>query len=129
LTFSTPTQNILKLSATAGKELFEGINAWLESKDIAHNHILDYLSGKAYVKIQGTDWSLQSLDCYFDQAIFDEDNFEKRLLKLFTLKEKWTIGEIDAFLGEFVEPGVKLLVVLGKLTRQVKDVNPFNPKQ
>jgi len=38
------------------------------------------------------------------------DAFEARLNALFTIKEKWTIGELETYLDEWVEPEQKLAV-------------------
>ena len=38
----------------------------------------------------------------------------------------WTLGEIDALIGEFLDPGQKLAVVLGKFSRQVKAESMFD---
>ena len=42
---------------------------------------------------------------------------EQRLETLFALKEKWTIGELEGILEDFIDPDIKLVVLLGKLTR------------
>ena len=45
---------------------------------------------------------------------------------LFKLKEKWQLCELEALLSEFLEPDVKMLVMLGKNTRVVKEQNPLD---
>ena len=54
---------------------------------------------------------------YFDDAFTYLETAEQRLETLFKLKEKWTLGELEVILGEYLEPDVKMLVMLGKHTR------------
>ena len=49
-----------------------------------------------------------------------------RLAALFGVKEKWTKGELEAFLEPYLD--VKLDVYLMKNTRMIKDRNPFDPQ-
>ena len=54
---------------------------------------------------------------YFDDAFTYLETAEQRLETLFKLKEKWTLGELEVILGVYLEPDVKMLVMLGKHTR------------
>ena len=46
---------------------------------------------------------------------------EKRLEALFNLKDKWTKGEIEAYLKPFIDLNVKLDTYLMKNTRMIKE--------
>jgi len=52
-------------------------------------------------------------------------SFESRLAALFEIKPRWTYGELETYLNEWVEPELKLQTLLGRLARTVKDDNPF----
>lgn len=91
-----------------------------------HKEDLRYLVGTSYLKFgMGKEITLHSVEPYFDPMFDGKDTLEQRLECLFGLKDRWTLGELDSLLGEFLEPGAKLAIVVGKITRQVKDASPF----
>lgn len=51
---------------------------------------------------------------------------DARLAALFGVKEKWTKGELEAFLEPYLD--VKIDAYLMKNTRMIKDRNPFDPQ-
>jgi len=63
---------------------------------------------------------------YFVKQFIYLETVEQRLEVLFKLKEKWTLCELEVLLGEFLEPDVKMLVMLGKQTRQLKEPSPLD---
>lgn len=75
---------------------------------------------------------LKDLNAY-DSEVFADcfENVQLRLDRLFTLKDKWTLRELQHFLGDFVEPqfSAKFDLWLQKFTRSSKEKNPFNPSQ
>ena len=73
---------------------------------------------------------LISLHPFFGMEAEEPENLEKRLQKLFLIKDKWTFREIQTYMIDFCDPDVssKFDVWLAKNTRQVKEPNPFDPK-
>lgn len=71
---------------------------------------------------------IKKLDIYYNsefEGVFD--NIEKRLEKLFMIKDKWTFNEIKNQLIEFCDPDIsnKFDLWLSKNTRTIKEANPF----
>ena len=58
---------------------------------------------------------------YSDLLVRHSSGFEDRLKALFEVKPKWTFGEIETYLGDWVEPDQKINVLLSRLARAVKE--------
>ena len=72
---------------------------------------------------------IKSLHPYFSDVFSDcFENGELRLERLFQVKEKWTIRELQSFLTDFLEPEIdaKFESWLVKNTRTLKEQNPFD---
>lgn len=84
---------------------------------------LNSLVGKVYLYIKSSkgEVAVNSIEMYTDKKFRFFDTAEQRLEVLFKLKDKWLLCELEALLGEFLEPEVKMLVMLGKSTRVVKE--------
>lgn len=62
---------------------------------------------------------------YSSEFQFCGSSAEKRLQALFEVKDKWTYGELEAFLKPFVEPGANFDSFLMKNARVMKEKNQF----
>ena len=95
------------------------MNSFLDSQGLQnHKQDINSLTGRAYLEVRtSTEISIKSFEMYFDDAFTYLETAEQRLETLFKLKEKWTLGELEVILGEYLEPDVKMLVMLGKHTR------------
>jgi len=66
------------------------------------------------------------LNAYYNEDLTSKSyNFETRLNALFEVKPMWTYVELETYLSEWVEPEFKLSVLLSRMTRVIKDDNPF----
>jgi hypothetical protein len=66
------------------------------------------------------------MDPYFTPIFYNQDNqlqatFDQQIAKLFQVKGKWCLSELEIFLKDFVEPEGKLLQLLGTWTRTMKE--------
>ena len=66
------------------------------------------------------------VDPYFSTNFNVCDSIDACLEILFTVKDKWTLQEMDHQLSDFLEPDGKLMTVLGKCTRTIKEQSPFD---
>ena len=99
---------------------------------IPHTHLRVHERGQAFGEAASTgNYDVIKALTPYDLSFMDcEDSPQKRLERLFTIKDKWTLQEIQAQVGMFVEPAqvAKFDAWVGKFTRSCKEKNPFNVK-
>ena len=76
------------------------------------------------------DHVIKSLHIYYAEEFRHcLGSHEKRLEVLFTIKEKWTKGELETYLTPFIDLTLKFDTYLMKNTRMIREKNPFDPSQ
>ena len=63
---------------------------------------------------------------YSEDLARQSHSFETRLNALFEVKPKWTQGELETYLSEWIEPEFKLSVLLSRMARAVREDNPYS---
>ena len=76
--------------------------------------------------INKTDDIIKWLDPMVSPDLSHCTSFEDKLAVLFTIKEKWTVGELGRFLGGTLEPELSLNVMLQRNARTLKEPNPYD---
>jgi hypothetical protein len=69
---------------------------------------------------------IRFLHPYFSPEFEGDLSTEDRLRVLFSIKDKWTLSELEAQLATFLEPETKLGLWLGKNTRSASEPNVFD---
>ena len=82
-----------------------------------------------YNYLHKTDTILKWLDPMLSIEFEACTTFEQKLAVLFTVKEKWTAGELELYLKSTLEPEQNLQVLLQRNSRTVKEQNPFDAKK
>ena len=115
-------------SFDAKKNLFDHCPHDLEAL-IGHAVIIPFQHQRVHERSMEDDL-LISLHPFYGMENDEPENLEKRLQKLFAIKDKWTAKEIQTFMIDFCDPDVssKFDVWLAKNTRQLKEPNPYDPK-
>jgi hypothetical protein len=76
------------------------------------------------------DHCIQYLNAYYSEELSQQSHsFEARLNALLDVKPKWTYGELETYLSEWVEPDCKLAVLLSRMARVVREDNPFSSQK
>lgn len=99
---------------------------------IPHAHLRAHERGQAFGEAANTGtYDVIKVLTPYDLAFMEcDDSPQKRLEKLFAVKDKWTVQEIQAQVGTFVDPAqvAKFDGWVSKFTRSCKEKNPFNQK-
>lgn len=75
------------------------------------------------------DHVIKSLDPFFSPEFeYCNASAEQRLEALFKVKDRWTKGELEAYVAPFIDLTAKFDTYLMKNTRMVRDKNPFDSK-
>ena len=78
--------------------------------------------------INRTDDIIKWLDPMLSPEFLESNSitFESKLATLFSIKKKWTLGELDCLLRGTLEPEQTLATLLQRNARTLKEPNPFN---
>ena len=77
--------------------------------------------------VNRTDDIIKELHPLLSEELSSCVSFESKLAALFTIKEKWTLTELDALLQGTLEPEQAMTTMLQRNARTVKEANPFTP--
>ena len=80
-------------------------------------------------EIAKTDTILKYLDPMLSPEFKSSLTFVDKLAVLFSIKEKWTIGELELYLKDTLEPEQNFQTLLQRNTRTLKEQNPFDAKR
>ena len=80
--------------------------------------------------VSRTDDIIKWLDPMLSPDFSSTSNtFDSKLATLFSIKEKWTLGEMDSMLKGTLEPEQALSTLLQRNARTIKEPNPYGAKK